>query len=116
MFYVLNFLVFFYALKYFLYVWKQIRYWFVKILQKYIFCGQNIFGEGRRYCNNAYSEQGRPQDFSQKGARFFRNKTFSVIRNKEKGQKLKKKGTKLKKKEKTQEKRKKLRKKGTKLK
>ena len=39
--------------------------------------------------------QGRPQDFSQTGGDFLRNKTFSGIRNKsnEKGLKLKKKGT-----------------------
>ena len=45
-----------------------------------------------------YVHQGRLQDFSQGGeARFFRNKTFSGIRNKskEKGSKLKKYGTQL---------------------
>ena len=64
------------------------------------------------------SDQGRPQDFSQRGARFFRNKTLSGIRNKskEKGLKLKKKGTKLKEKG-TKHKKKgtTLKKKGTKL-
>ena len=52
--------------------------------------------------SSSSSSQGRSQDFSQgEGARFFRNKTFSGIRNKskEKGSKLKKKDTKLKKKE-----------------
>ena len=53
--------------------------------------------------NKYQNFQGRPQDYSQRGARFFRNKTFSGIRNKskEKGskEKMKKKGTQLKKKE-----------------
>ena len=65
-------------------------------------------GRGERVKCKIYSSvwpknlaQGRPQDISQRGARFFRNKTFSGIRNKykEKGIKLKKKGTKLKKKD-----------------
>ena len=51
--------------------------------------------------------QGRPQDFSQKGVRFFRSKIFSGIRNKseKKDQNSRKNGTKLKKKEQTSRKR-----------
>ena len=82
------------------------RIWVMNPKNLYLHRVKLIFevGRGERVKCKIYSSvwpknlaQGRPQDISQRGARFFRNKTFSGIRNKskEKGQKLKNKGTKL---------------------